>query len=391
MIPDTVRRPAFAAERLARRVAGAAALALGLAAAPAGAQEDGLPDRMMWSAYDVGSSGYAQAAAVSDALTSEHGTRVRIMPSGTSIGRLLPLKTGRVEYGWLANEVYFATEAIHDFAAREWGPQDLRVLMGKPSSYGIAVAADSGIETIADLEGKRIARVTANPSLNIKNEAILAFAGLSWDDMEVVEVPGYAQSIRAVIEGRADAAGGVPGSSLFRELEASNRGIHWLDIPADNEAGWERLRAIASFFAPTNETVGAGISEEDPAQLIAYRYPMITVYASADEDEVYAMTRAMIDSYDAYKDATAVMPRWEVGEAGVPPADAPFHPGAIRALKEAGVWTEEHDAWNAARLERLNAVMEAWETASEEAFEQNVSDSDWPAFWAERRAELLGG
>lgn len=367
-----------------------AATALAMAG-PAAGEDPALPRQMMWSAYDLGSSGYAQAAAVSDALAGAYGTRVRIMPSGTSIGRLLPLKTERVDYGWLANEVYFATEAIHDFAAREWGPQDLRVLMGRPSSYGIAVAADSGIETIADLEGARLARVTANPSLNIKNEAILAFADLGWDDVEVVEVPGYAQSIRAVIEGRADAAGGVPGSALFRELEASPRGLRWLDIPADNEPGWARLREIASFFAPTRETKGAGLSEDDPAQLIAYRYPMITVYADAPEDEVYAMTRAMVETYDRYQNATPTMPRWRAGDAAVPPADAPFHPGAVRYLEEIGVWTEQHDAWNAARLERLRAVQDAWETASEEAFAEGIADSDWPAYWAERRAELLEG
>ncbi len=363
----------------------AAALALTL---PAQADDASLPDRMMWSAYDVGSSGYAQAAAISDALTTAYGTRIRIMPSGTSIGRMLPLKTGRVTYGWLANEVFFATEAIHDFASREWGPQDLRVLMGKPSSYGIAVAGDAGIGSIEDLRGKRVARVTANPSLNIKNEAILAFAGLTWDDVEVIEVPGYAQSIRAVIEGRADAAGGVPGSALFRELEASSRGIAWVDIPADNEAGWETLRGIASFFAPVDETVGAGLSADNPAALISYRYPMITVYAGADEEEIYQFTKAMIDSFDAYKDATAVMPRWAVAEAGVPPADAPFHPGAIRALTEAGAWTDEHTAWNDARLARLNAVIEAWDSASDAALDEGVADKDWPAYWQERRAAI---
>jgi TRAP transporter TAXI family solute receptor len=378
MIPRTAIKQAL--------TACAAVVALAL---PAAAQDTKLPDRMMWSAYDVGSSGYAQAAAISDALTTAYGTRIRIMPSGTSIGRMLPLKTGRVTYGWLANEVFFATEAIHDFASREWGPQNLRVLMGKPSSYGIAVAADAGIESIEDLRGKRIARVAANPSLNIKNEAILAFAGLTWDDVEVVDVPGYAQSIRAVIEGRADAAGGVPGSALFRELEASNRGIAWVDIPADNDAGWQKLRDIASFFAPVDETVGAGLSPENPAALISYRYPMITVYADADEEEIYNLTKAMIENFDAYKDATSAMPRWTVGEAGVPPADAPFHPGAVRALQEAGVWTDDHTAWNEARLARLEAVIAAWDTATEEAFDQDVSDKDWPAFWAERRAALL--
>lgn len=375
---------------MTRTIRGAAALlAMAVAAATPAAAQD-LPRTMVWSAYDVGSSGYAQAAAAADAMSSAYGTRIRIVPSGTAIGRMLPMTTGRVGYGWLANEVYFATEATYEFAAREWGPQDLRVLMGAPAAFGIAVAADSGIETLADLKGRRVSRITANPSINIKVDAMMAFADLSWRDVDAVEVPSYGASIRAIIEGRSDAAGGVPPSALFRELEASSRGIRWLDVPPDNAEGWARLTGIASFFAPLTETRGPGISAEAPAQLIGYRYPMITVYADADEAEVYAMTKAMVEQFEAYQAAHPAMPFWRTDLAAVPPTDAPFHPGAIRYLREIGIWTAEHDAWNDTRLARLQAVQAAWDAASEKAFDEGVSDADWPAFWAAHRAEALG-
>lgn len=366
---------------------GATALTLMLGSLPGFAQD--IPKQMMWSSYDVGSSGHSEASAIADALMKAHQTRIRIMPSGTSIGRLLPLKTGRVQYGYLANETYFATEALYDFASREWGPQDLRVLMGRPSAYGLATAKDANIKTTADLKGKRIAYIKANPSINVKNDAILAFAGLTRDDVEVVEAPSYGAAIRSVIEGRADAAGGVATSGLMRELEASPRGLRWVDIAPDNTEGWENLRQVASFFAPVVATVGAGLSDDAPANLISYRYPMITVYADRSDDEVYAMTKAVADAYPAFKDATKVMPEWATDKAGVPPADAPFHPGAVKYLKEAGVWTAEHDTWNENRLARLKLVQQAWETASEKALDENVKDDDWAAYWDKYRAENL--
>lgn len=373
-----------------RKALGAAVVAFAVSGAgAASAQDVSLPKSMMWSAYDVGSSGYTEASAVADAMMKKYGVRIRIMPSGTSIGRLLPLKTGRVQYGWLANEVYFATEAIYDFASREWGPQDLRVLLGRPAGFGLGVAADTGVKELADLKGKRVSRIQANPSVNLKVEAILAFAGLTWDDVEVVEVPSYGAALRAVVEGKNDAAGGVPTAGIFRELEASDRGIVWPDLPPENTEGWERLRKVAPFFAPTKETVGAGLSEDNPAQLIAYKYPMITTYASTSEEEAYNFTKAMVETFDLYKDATKVMPRWDAKLSGEPPADAPFHPGAIKYLKEIGIWTAEDDEWNQKRLERLKQVQEAWDAALEEALDKQIPDKEWPAFWENYRKQHL--
>ncbi|WP_306152087.1 TAXI family TRAP transporter solute-binding subunit [Roseovarius sp. MMSF_3281] len=363
--------------------------AAALAAGPAFAQEAELPRSMLWATYDVGSSGYAEASAIADAFGKEYGTRVRIMPSGTSIGRLLPLKTGRVQYGWLANELYFATEALFDFSAREWGPQDLRVVAGRPSTFGMAVAGDAGIEALSDIAGKRVPRIKANPSINIKVEALLAFGGLTWDDVEVVEVPSYGAALKALVDGQVDVAGSTPTASTLYEMESSSRGLDWAPMPKDNADGWEAIISVASFFAPATATQGAGITEEDPAQIFAVRYPMITVYADADADEIYNFTKALDETYDIYANATKATARWKLSEAGVTPADAPFHPGAIRYLEEIGVWTEKDAAWNEARLDRLNAVTEAWDAAVEAALDEGVSDKDWPAYWSEYSAEAL--
>lgn len=361
-----------------------------LGIAQAQAADEHLPGSMIWSAYDVGSSGYVEASAVADALMREHDVRIRIMPSGTSIGRLLPLRTGRVNYGWLANEVYFATEAIYEFASQEWGPQDLRVLLGRPAGFGIAVAGDAGVEEIADLRGKRVARVQANPSVNIKVEAIMALAGLTWDDVEVVDLPSYAASLRGQVEGTVDAAGTIPTAATLRELEASGRGLVWPSLPpGEDEASWERLREVAPIFEPMEETIGAGLTEENSAIMIAYRYPMITVYADASEEEAYAVTKAVVETFDLYRDVNPAMPRWDAELSGRPPVDAPFHEGAIRYLEEIGVWTEEDDAWNEVRLERLQAVMAAWDEAMNEALEQQIPGAEWEAFWMEYRESNL--
>jgi hypothetical protein len=355
-----------------------------------------LPSQMIWSAYDLGSSGYAEASGIANALQKKYPTRIRIVPSGTSIGRLLPMTTGKVRYGFLANEVYFATEGTFDFAPQSWGPQDLRIVLGRPASVGLAVAKDTGVKTIADLKGKRIGFVKGNPSVNVKNDAYLAFGGLTRKDIKEVWFGSYNDMKDAVIADQLDAFGTVTTSANVRQIEASPRGLIWPPFPADNKKGWEAMKKVISFAAPFKETKGAGISEQNPVALVGYRYPMITTYASTPADEVYNLVKAIDETFDTFKNTTASSVNWEVKDSILPPADAPYHEGAIRYAKEKGYWTKEAQEWQDKRLARLAAVKEAWDKAQEDfdkLVEEKASkkekfavDNEWPGYW-EKYAE----
>lgn len=364
------------------------AMAAGASVAMPGALHAALPGRMQWTAADVGSSGYIEATAIANALIEQHGSRIRVVPSGTSVGRMMMLKSGRVSLGYLANEAYFATEALFDFATREWGPQDIRALLGREALFGIVTTGD-GPKTIDEIKGKRVARIQAHPSTNFKIEGVLAFAGLTWDDVEAVEVPGYSQGLQAVLDGNVDAAGAVVGASILREIEASPRGIGWLPVPAEDAEGWARINATAPLFAPATMTEGPGATPEAPVPLMGYRYPILSVLTKTSADEVYDVTKAIVEGYDLYKDAAPVMANYDPNKAGHPPYDAPCHEGAKRYFQEIGVWTDADEDWNTKRLARMEAVQQAWLTASEEADDQGLADKDWPAFWDEFRSQNL--
>lgn len=371
-------------------VLGAAIGSAGLAR-PALAQRamPGLPSTMVWSVYDVGSAGYVEASAISDALGRAHGTRVRLQPSGTSIGRILPLKQRRASHGWLANELYFAAEGLYEYATPDWGPQDFRVLMGRRNAFSIVATRESGITRPADLKGKRMAWVPANSSVNIKVEPVLAFAGLTLADVQLVQFPSYVASLRALIEGRADCAGAAVNTAVLRELEASPRGIAWVQLDPNNAAGWQAARRAVPFAEPLRETVGSGVSDAAPADVLGYRYPMITVNADTPEDEVFAVMKAIHESFALYKDVNATMPRWAMAEAGTPPMDAAFHPGAIRFLRELGQWSAGTQAWQDVTLRRNNVLRAAWAEWLPGARGRNLSAEDFATAWGERRAAAL--
>ena len=356
-----------------------------IAAAPLQAQE--MPSTMVWTSYDVGSAGYAEASAIADAFGKRYGTRVRIQPSGSGIGRLQPLLRGRADYAFLATEAFFIGEGAYDFAAPNWGPRQLRAVAGRPAGITLITAGDAGIDTVADAAGKRIAFVAGNPSVNVKCEAILAFGGLTLDDVEVITFPTYSAAMSSMTRNESDATCTTPTTSQLYELAESPRGIHYAPLEADNDRGWEQLLKVLPIMSPSDEDVAAGLPEGEVAKMAAYRYPVITTTAEKSADEVYAFIKALDETFDMYKDGTATMSRWALERSGKPAIDIPFHQGAVRYLKEIGVWTDEDQAWNEKRQARMDAMTEAWESFLSE--NGGLSEAEFAEAWMARRSEIV--
>jgi uncharacterized protein len=349
----------------------------------------GLPGAMAWAVPDAGSTTHAEIAQIADALFRAHGVRVRLQPSGTNTGRIAPLRERRTSHAWLANELYLAVEGLDEYATAEWGPQDFRVLLGRRNAFSVVATRESGITRPEQLRGKRLAWVRSNASVNIKVEPVLAFAGLTLADVELVRFPSYLASLRAVLEGRADCAGALPGTPLLEELAASPAGLSWVQLDPANTDGWAAARRVLRFAEPMVETLGAGLSETNPAAMLGFRFPMLTVNADAPEAEVHALMRAIHEAFAMFKLASPVMPRWATHEAGAPPMDAAFHPGAVRFLRECGFWTVGAEAWQAGMLRRHAALRAAWADFLPGA--RQLPAEQLATQWAARRGVALAG
>ena len=67
------------------RITAAVALTTAATGGPALAAE--LPRSMVWSSYDLGSSGHTEASGIANALQTRYDMRIRIVPSGLRAGR----------------------------------------------------------------------------------------------------------------------------------------------------------------------------------------------------------------------------------------------------------------------------------------------------------------
>jgi TRAP transporter TAXI family solute receptor len=348
--------------------------------------EPNLPATMAWTAYGTGSSGHAQSVAIGKAFKEKYNVNLRVLPGKNDVSRLRPLQVGKVDA--VANGVgtYFAQEGVFGFDKPDWGPQPLRLIMSSKGKAGlmVGVAADTGVKTMADLKGKRVAWVKSAPALNHNVTANLAFAGLTWDDVEKVEFAGFGASWEGMTNNQVDAAFAITVSGSTKPVASSPRGLVWPALPHDDAEGWKRMLAVAPYFTKNKVFAGTNVPK-DGIDGQAYPYPILTVRSDMTDELAQAITEAMIESFDLYKDGAPGAGGWALANQTLEWA-VPYHDGAIAAFKAAGVWTDAMQAHNDSLVARQTVLLDTWAAYTKDA------PSDEAAFvegWGKARTAAL--
>lgn len=324
-----------------------------------------MPRTIAWSAYPTGTGGYSQAVAIGNILQRQYGVNLRVVPGRNDVSRLATLRAGRVNMSAGGSESVYAQEGILNFAARIWGPQPIRAVLSNFSdscSFTFASAADADVHSVADVRGKRLTFVQGAPSLNNASTALLSYANLTWDDVQRVEVGGYNAAIDAVINNRADLAGGACNSPPFMRVESSPRGLRWVEFPHDDAEAVQRVRDRLPWYVAHVATEGPGIDPNVGVSVFTSAYPLLVVMDDLDEDMVYGITKVIALHYDQYKDSAPGANGWRIMGQQLENSFIPYHDGAIRYFEEIGIWTPEAAAKQEENLYRQQVLKDAWDT-----------------------------
>ena len=262
---------------------------------------------------------------------------------------------------------------------------------------GMVMLGNSRFSDARKIKGIRFGYVKGNPSVNVKTDAIAAFAGLKEGEWGRVWHGGYGVMKTALLTGKIDAFLAAPTSGFSKEIEASPNGISWLQFEPGDKAAWDRMLKIAPMYGPLLTKAGAGISEAKPSQTLSFRYPMMVTYADRNFDEVYAMVKAMDEMYPQYKNVSYATQFWNLKDASTPPCEAAFHPASVKYFKEKGVWSDASQKWQDARLARHAAVIDAWDDAQDSYNEMRAAErakgnkiksgAGWAEWWTKVRKE----
>lgn len=214
-------------------------------------------------------------------------------------------------------------------------PKPLKNLRGVAVTYSnyiqILASKDSGIKTLADLKGKRLSVGAPKSGTELNTRAVLAAAGLTYNDLGKVEYLDFNQSVELIKNRQLDAtlqSVGL-GNSALRDL-ANSVDIVVVPIPADI-ASKIPDKAYAQVIIPANTYKGQ--TTDVPSVAVAN---VLVTNESLSTDLVYQMTKLLFEHLDSLIAAHAAAKDIKLANAlnGMP---IPLHPGAEKYYKEKGL------------------------------------------------------
>lgn len=263
--------------------------------------------------------------AMPDAKTSVQATKA-------SAENLNLLQVGRGEIALVLGDALSDAWKGNEEVGFKLPLKKLRGVAGVYLNYiQIVASADSGIKTLADLKGKRVAVGAPKSGTEINARSILKGAGMSYKDLGKVEYLPFGESVELMKNRQLDAtliSAGL-GVSAIRDLAISVKMVV-VPIPADVIAKINDPAYIAGTI-PANTYEGQTAS----VQTVTIKNFLVS-HAGVPTETVYKMTKAMYENLDqmvaAHAAAKAI--KREDGPKNMP---LPLHPGAEKYYREVGL------------------------------------------------------
>jgi len=258
-----------------------------------------------------------------------------ILSARTSQGaadNLRSVNQGLVDSGLAQGDVVAAAVAGRDIFRRSGRAQHLRVIASLFSEEAhLVVAANSKIQKVADLRGKRIALGNEGSGAAVTAREILAAWNLTGRVRLVAEEGASAAQLLQT--GKVDAFFTVAGVPLEAVKDLIARHQARL-VPIDGD-GRDRLIRMVPQLAPAMIAAGAypGTAATETVSTRAFW----VVRDSASDSLIYGVTRALFNAanHDALAASHPSARDITLRSAPLNPP-APLHPGAARLYREAG-------------------------------------------------------
>jgi len=259
-----------------------------------------------------------------------------VQSSNGSVDNVDGIADGRLESGFVQSDIaYGAYTGTGAFADREAVP-GLRALASLyVESMQLVVRAESGIDTVADLRGRRVSLDSRGSGTQIDALLVLAAFGLGVEDVDALYVKPE-QSIRLMAAGELDAFFIVAGYPTPSVLETTGEQGARL-VPID---GPEIDALIEQYPFFSHNLIPPGLYRGVPATPTLAVLAQWLVHERLDANLAHDITAALWHpTHRSVLDTGHVKGREITLETALDGLGIPLHPGAERFYREIGALT----------------------------------------------------
>lgn len=267
------------------------------------------------------------ATSLTEQYAKQFGVNAKTQTTGASVENLNLLAQKKVEMAFVMSDALSdAINGTGSFKQKIDNVEQIAALY--PNYVQIVASSKSGIKTIADLKGKRVAVGAQGSGVELATRALLEGFGITYNDIKV-DYLGYAEAADALKSGKLDVAfltSGLPNSSLMELQQGFD--LQLVSIPAD------KLNEIAkskTYFTAMSIPKGTyGNAEDIPTAAIMNA---LVVRKDLSENDVYLLTKSLFDNLEGLKTSHQAVKDISI-ENAQKNLVAPLHAGAKRYFDE---------------------------------------------------------
>ena len=309
-----------------------AGLALAMAVGVAGCG-DGAKSETFLNIATGGTAGtyYPIGGAMAEIINKDvYGVNASAQSTGASVANINMLQDGQVEMAIVQNDItYYAVNGQNMFEGKKI--ENLRgVASLYPETCQFVTMVDSGIMSINDLKGKKVAVGAAGSGVEANVKQILQAYGITYDDIDE-QFLSFAEGANALKDGTVDVAcvtAGYPTASI--QDVASQKNIRL--IPLDEE----KITALTIDYPfYTRTIIPAGVYQGFDQEVPAVSVMAILVATDKMEDKTgYDITKAIFTNTDKLVAAHSAAKSIEKKSALAGMGFIKMNSGAEKFLKE---------------------------------------------------------
>ena len=259
-------------------------------------------------------------------------SKISVLSTKASVENLLMMQAGKgtlafatadtISLAWNGNQAAGFSEKLSRLRG---------VAVLYPNYIHIVARADSNINSIADLKGKRVSVGARESATEVNARTVFAAANLTYNDFARVEYLPFGNSVKMMVDNQIDAtiqSVGLGGTSI-KDLSAAIP-IKIIPIPPEliykiNDPAYLPAIIPAKTYDQQSQDI----------QTIAITNLIIT-RSDLTVGQGYLLTKLIFENFNELKRSHPAMGQVEISKLtmGMP---IPFHPGALRYFQEKGI------------------------------------------------------